>query len=278
MCQGINELTEAMPRSVPSDDGWTVLLLAGDRPGGDPLVDHFGAGSKPLVQVGSRPMIAHVLQTLLNHPSISEVWVMAQQPEMLMQHPEVARFEASGRVRLFVSNFSISGSIGAALGNPKLAWPVLVTTADHVLLDAAMIDSFLDTAVTGDIAVGLVDKRVMEHAGLAGARTWLPFRDVQATGANLFAFRSERVISALEFWKRLEVHRKRPWRMAWEIGPLLLLRFLLRQLTLEQAFAAIGCRLGLEAVPALLPFARAGVDVDKLSDHQLAERLLAEKS
>lgn len=275
---GNTEILEAVPRSEKTNGAWTVLLLAGDRSGGDPLANHFGVESKPLVQVAERPMIAHTLQTLLSHPSIREVWVMAQQPRMLMDHPAVAGFEASGRILRYVSNSSISGSINAVLADPRLSWPVLVTTADHVLLSAAMIDSFLAAAAHGDVVVGLVDQRVMSDEGLADARTWLPFRDVQATGANLFALRSERVVPALEFWKRLEGHRKRPWRMAWEIGPLLLLRFLLRQLTLKQAFAAISRRLGVEAIPVLLPFARAGVDVDKLADHQMVERLLASKS
>lgn len=254
---------------------WTAVLLAGDRPGGDPLAHEFGVRSKSLVPVGGKPMLAYVIETLLAHPSVGEIIVLAQAPEALFENEALAAYRLNPRIRLATSGASIAGSISDTLRADVAEWPVLVTTADHVLLDHRMIDWFMAEACVCDVAVGMVNRQVAGKEHLDQGRTWIPFRDVQITGANLFAFRSARVFSGLEYWQRLETHRKRPWRMAWEIGPALLALFLLRRLSLTDAFARIGSKLGFTASAVQIPFARAGVDVDKAADHQLVEGLLS---
>jgi hypothetical protein len=97
---------------------------------------------------------------------------------------------------------------------------------------------------------------------------------VDVTGANLFALNSRAVFPALSYWRSLESDRKKPWRMAWKLGPSLLLSFLLRRLSLIEAFGAAGRKLGVKARPVRIPFAHAGVDVDKLADHSLVEGML----
>ena len=138
-----------------------------------------------------------------------------------------------------------------------------------------MVDWFLDQACECDVAVGTVNRDSAATEDLDCGRTWMRFKDAQVTGANLFALRSDRVLPGLGFWQKIESHRKKPWRMAWEIGPGLLLRLLLKQIPFENAISEIGHRLGLEARALQIPYARAGVDVDKPSDHALVESLLA---
>ena len=252
---------------------WKAVLLAGDRPGGDPLARQFAVSSKSLVPVAGKPMLGHVLDALVAHPRIGEVLVLAQYPEALFGHPALIRHGHDPRVRLVRSGRSIAASLAATLRDSD--WPVLVTTADHVLLDSPMLDWFLSHSDNCDVAVGVADRRVAAAEALDGGRTWLRFSDVDVTGANLFAFHNARVFAGLEYWQHLESHRKKPWRMAWELGPLLLLRLVFRRLSLDEGFAAIGRRLGLKTRAVRIPYARAGVDVDKYADHVLVEGLLA---
>lgn len=220
-------------------------------------------------------MLAHVLQTLLSHPQIGEVFVLSQDPELLFDNPAIAPFRADPRVRLAPSGSGIASSIEGTLRQDWLDWPVLITTSDHVLLDKGTLDWFLDHSAECDVAVGMVDREAFKTDGLDSKRTWLRFRDVDVTGANLFALNSRAVFKGLTYWQSLEGDRKKPWRMAWKLGPTLLLNFLLRRLTLIEAFGAAGRKLGVEARPVRIPFAHAGVDVDKLADHSLVEGMLA---
>jgi hypothetical protein len=54
----------------------------------------------------------------------------------------------------------------------------------------------------------------------------------------------------------------------------LALRALTRTITLGMAMRNAGWRLGFYARPVPLPFPEAGIDVDKPSDHALAEQIL----
>ncbi|MEO0063396.1 MAG: hypothetical protein RLZZ08_1956, partial [Pseudomonadota bacterium] len=238
---------------------WNAILLAGDRPGGDPLAQHFGVASKALVPIGGRAMAAHGLATLLAHPRIAQVTVLAQDPEGLLAHADLSPFRDDPKLHLARSGQGIAGSVAATLRALPDPWPVLVTTADHVLLDRAMLDWMFDHAGGSDVAVGLVSRAVIEAEQFDTRRTWLRFRDADVTGANLFALTTPRAFAALDYWQGMEAHRKSPLRLAWGLGPVLLLAILLRRLSVAAAFAAIGRKLGVSAAPILIPHARAGV-------------------
>jgi len=75
-------------------------------------------------------------------------------------------------------------------------------------------------------------------------------------------------------WRRVEQQRKKPWRVAAVFGPVLLLGYLLRLFTLDQAMARISARLGVKVAAVKMPMAEAAIDVDKVADLELAERIL----
>lgn len=257
---------------------WNTILLAGDRPGLDPLAAHFGVASKALVPVAGQVMASRVLETLVNHPRLGRVHVMAQDTARLFAHPDMVGMAHHPRVCPVPSGRGIAASIAATLRLHAPEWPLLVTTADHVLLNRQMLDSFIEQSGDCDVAVGMVTRATSADEGLDGGRTWMPFRGAQVTGANLFALKSPRALAALEYWQKMEEHRKKPLAMAARLGPRLLLSMLFRQLSVEQAIAEVGNKLGLEARAVLIPHARAGVDVDKLADHQLVTELLAQSA
>lgn len=253
---------------------WSVILLAGSRPGGDPLAAHFGQTSKALVPVAGRPMIAYVLDSLLSVPAVHAITVLAQQPDVLMQDSRLAPFLGDPRVTTARSGDGIASSIAALVDDERLRWPVLVTTADHPLLDPAVLGHFMAESEDCDVAVGLVSRDVVKDLADPRHRTWLRFRDDAVSGANLFALRSPAVMSALRYWSALERHRKKPWRMAAKLGPALLLQVMLGRLSLDAAFDRAGQRLGVHARAIRLPFAHAAIDVDKLADHAQVEAII----
>ena len=108
-------------------------------------------------------------------------------------------------------------------------------------------------------------------------RTWVPFRDERYSGANLYVFRTPDALRAVEFWIRAESFRKQPWRIASTFGLGALLLFALRRLTLDAALGRMSQAIGARIEAVRLPFAEAAVDVDRLSDLELAERVLAER-
>lgn len=253
----------------------TAIVLAGQRPGIDPVAEHFGATSKSLVRVGGEAMLARVARTLLQTPAINTVMLLAQDIERQLADSDLVWLRNDDRVIPRGSGRTISGSVLKAFAEIRAGWPVLVTTADNVLISESLINEMLGVEGDHDLAVGFVERWRVEEACGPCSRTWLRFRDGEFTGANLFLFRSPAAVQILEFWARVEQDRKSLLKMAARFGPVLLLLVLTRRLTLGEALERAGNRLGIRVRPVLLSDGRAGVDVDKVADHVLAERLLA---
>ena len=252
---------------------WTVLLLAGQRPGIDPLAQAFGEQWKALVKVDGEAMLSRVAKTLLACPSVGRVVVVAQQPAILFAG-DCAWLATAPRVATAVSTSGIAVSVAALAGTDVAPWPVLVTTADHPLLTPAMVEAAIAGVGGADVGVGVVSSRTLLAAYPANRRTWLKFAGGNWTGANLFALATLKALPALMAWSEVERDRKKALTLIWHFGPLLALRALTRTITLAGALARAGNKLGAKVVPIDLPFAEAGIDVDKPSDHALAEQIL----
>jgi hypothetical protein len=82
-------------------------------------------------------------------------------------------------------------------------------------------------------------------------------------------------LPALELWQTIEQDRKKGWKIIAAFGPWLLLRVLLKSISLRDGLAKAGARLGLKASLIAMPMAEACIDVDKESDLVLAEKILA---
>ncbi len=254
--------------------GWTALVLAGQRPGVDPLAAAFGLQAKALIPVAGEAMLSRVLRALAAAPKIARIIVLAQDAQALLTSPELAWAAADRRITARVSGTTISGSVLAAINDPAIGLPVLVTTADNVMLTPATIAEFIAGAGTSDVSVAMVERKLLEATVGPNQRTWLTFRAGAFTGANIFALSAPGAANVLRFWEGIEQDRKSVLRLAAHFGPALMLKLLTRRLTVKGALSAAGARLGATIAPVLLSDGRMGVDVDKPEDHRLAERLL----
>jgi GTP:adenosylcobinamide-phosphate guanylyltransferase len=252
--------------------GWTAIVLAGSRPGMDAFAEAHGTDLKALIPVGGEPMVRRPVMALLASDRIGSVRVLAQQPGRI-----AAVLPADPRLTVAPSGATIAATLEAICNDPAVQWPVLVTTADHALLDAGMIDDFCERSAGADIAIAVVERRALLHRLPATRRTWLRFRGGAYSGANLFLLKSPRVAPAIALWRSAEQDRKKGWRLLWAMGPALFLGAALRLLTLDQALHKIGRKLRLDVRAVEMANPLAAVDVDKDSDLRLVEILLADR-
>ena len=248
---------------------WTALVLAGSRPGVDPFAAAHGTDLKALIPVGGVPMVARPVAALLASPHIVRVRVLAQAVDRI-----AAVMPDDPRVTVEASGATIAATLDAILADPATAFPLLVTTADHALLDAAMVDDFCTAAAGADLAIGMVERRQLMAKLPQTTRTWLHFRGQAYSGANLFAFGGPGAARAVSLWRSVEQDRKKGWRMIAALGPALLLGAVFRLRTLDQTLDAVGRRLGLTICKVELINPIAAIDVDKEADLVIAEHLL----
>lgn len=265
------------PAEQESAGRYTALVMAGTRPGGDPMARAAGVSHKCLLPVDGRPMILHVIEALLRSPSIGRVAISIESPEILEALPlgaERARIQTLPSAE--TPSLSVLKAV-EALGSPL---PLLVTTADHPLLQPALIERFCREAEAGgaDISAGLASSTVIQAAFPDSRRTYLKLRDGHFSACNLFALLAPQGLSAVRLWRRVERERKRPWRIAKAFGPRMLLAYFTGRLTLEAALARISALAGARAGAVVLPVAEAAVDVDKPEDLILVESILRQRA
>jgi GTP:adenosylcobinamide-phosphate guanylyltransferase len=249
---------------------WSAVVLAGSRPGGDPLAAEFGTDLKALIPVAGTAMVRRPVEALLASPAIARIIVLAQSPERI-----AAVLTDDPRLVVHRSGGTIAETLLGICDDPATQWPLLVTTADHALLDGAMVEEFCAAAEGADVAIAVVERRRLDARLPNSRRTWIGFKGGAYSGANLFALGSPRVAPAIALWRSVEQDRKKGGRLLLALGPAILLGAALRVLTLHQAIARIGRKLGLSIKAVEMSNPLAAVDVDKADDHRLAEAIIA---
>jgi len=249
---------------------WTAVVLAGSRPGVDPFAAEHGTDLKALIPVGGVPMVRRPVEALLASDVIGDIHVLAQDPDRIAEV-----LPADPRIRVAHSAGTIAETLLALCADPATEWPLLVTTADHALLDAPMIRDFCSRTARCDIAIGVVERRQLARKVRHAHRTWVKFRGGAYSGANLFAFRDRKVAAALELWRGVERDRKKALKLLWKIGPTIFWSAILRRRTLDETLRKVSRRVGvvIRAVEPANPL--AAIDVDKASDLEMVEQILA---
>jgi GTP:adenosylcobinamide-phosphate guanylyltransferase len=253
---------------------WNAVVLAAAR-GGDPLSKAFGVSHKCLLPVAGEPMLKRVVTTLSRHPAIGRIVIVIDD--------EAAARCALGatmrRVEVMPARDSAALSTAAALDAARFTGPVLVTTGDHALLDAAMLDHFIarSEALAADVTAAVALAETILERYPHAKRTFLSFGRDRVSGCNLYGLLTPQARQAVAFWQHIEANRKKPLKMAAAFGIVPLLRFLTGTIDLDGAFRLASARIGIIARPVVMPFAEAAIDVDKPEDKALAEEILARR-
>lgn len=251
--------------------GLTALVLAGSRGPHEPLAVYAGVSHKALIEVDGQTMVERVVNALAKLPQVTRIVVMIETPALLDSLPAL---RALGE-RVLSAPAAGSPSLSVAAALEQFGTPLLVTTADHALLQPEWLQYFLDHCPDHrDVCVALARREQVLAAVPDTQRTWLRFADGHFSGCNMFYLATPRAAGVVQFWRGLESDRKHPWRMLRRVGLGSALRYLFGKLSLREAVQRIGARSGAMAAIVELPFGRAAVDVDKPSDLDLVRRLI----
>lgn len=257
----------------PEQQQMTAIVLAGDRSKADALVEHSGVGAKALLELDGEPMVLRVLRALGGSRVVRRVILAGPEREAIDRSPEVARRIDRGDVAWEPPRASPSTSAWELMGSIPPEEAILLTTADHPLLTAEMVDAFgrQSLAADVDVTVGLAPHALVLEAYPGIRKTVLRFSDGEFCGCNLFAFVTPEGRSVASFWRKIEQQRKKPLRVIGMLGWWAVIRYRLGLLPLEEALAKLGKRLGLRIRAVILPYANAAIDVDSIADLDLVE-------
>jgi hypothetical protein len=167
-----------------------------------------------------------------------------------------------------------SASVAAALRAEGP--PLLVTTADHALLEPQWIKEFLSRVPPdADAAIAFARREVVKAASPETERTYLRFSDGELSGCNLFLLQTPAAEGAVRFWQKIEADRKRPLAMLKRLGLSYAVRYQTGRLRLDEALARLSELSDARLAAVLLDDGRAAIDVDKPQDLELVRRFTA---
>jgi len=258
----------------------TALVLAADRHAGDAVATAAGVACKALAPVGGVPMLHRVIASLRGSRRVGRITLIGPERAMLHQDADIERQLADGTLGWLEPADSPSASAAHALERESPGQPILLTTADHALLSPAIVDHFLERALSSgcDFAAGIAHLDTVRAGFPATRRTAIRLRGGPYCGCNLFVCLTTRGRRLAAFWRSVEEQRKHPWRViGGALGPAASLDYLLGRLTLEQALERLSSRLHMRIGSVILPFAEAAVDVDTAADLRLVEETLAQR-
>ncbi len=246
---------------------FNALVLAGSRGEVDAVATYAGVGHKALIALEGKTLLARVVGALEA--------AGAARIAVISSHPDV-RGEAL-RLGVDVIDEAAGPSLSVKRGAEVLGTPVLVTTADHALLQGDWVRHFLaEIPADVDVAALVAARATVEAAAPGTQRTWLKLADGHWSGCNLFWLSNGQSLGVIDLWRRVEAERKRPWRMAQILGPGMLLQYATGRLSLKDAAARLGRLAGVAAAIVETPYGLASVDVDKAADLDLVRKIVGD--
>ena len=245
---------------------FAALVLAGSRPGVDPLAGAEGKAHKALIEIEGRALLERVV-TALREAGAEPIAVSCDHPQVMdLARALGADVVPTGR----------GPSESVALAFEALGAPLVVTTADHALLEPRWIAALHEgTPADADVGLMLASREQIEQVLPGSRRTYLRLADGEWSGCNLFYLRTVQARNAIAVWERVEADRKRPWRIVSRLGLGTLVAYALGRLTMAQGIATLGKRMGVAASLVKAPDGLAAVDVDKPDDLNDIRALLA---
>ena len=261
------------------DARYTALVLAASRGNLDPLAQAGGVSHKCFIDIAGRPMLSRVVEAVMASPRVGRTIVAIEPASMDEARALLAPLPGSDRIEYVASRENIGTSVAAAAQGDML--PLVITTGDNALHTEAMVTFFCD-ALDGLLAEGAVDGALgltPAEAVLAkypeGNRAFHRFRDGAFSSCNLYAILTPRGLDGARVFNSGGQFGKKPRRLIGAFGLFAFLLYKSRMLSLRAFLKFVSRAIGVKAAPVLMPFAEGPIDVDRMQDWQLANRIVA---
>ena len=263
-----------------ADQRYTALVLAAARGGArDPLAQAGQVSHKAFIDLAGEPMLRRVVEGVVDSGRVGQVIVSIEQDAMEEAKQVLAGLEAQVPIVYTRSHESIGVSVAAIEQAFPDALPMIITTGDNGLHTGEIVRSFCDQldSVTADGALGLTDARHVLEKYPDGARAFHRFRDGQFSSCNLYAFLTPRAFKGAAIFNGGGQFGKKPKRLIGAFGLAAFLVYKSRLIKVRPFIRFLSRAIGVSTAPVFLPFAEGPIDIDRMNDWQLAERIIRER-
>jgi GTP:adenosylcobinamide-phosphate guanylyltransferase len=253
-----------------------ILVLAGRRGAhSDPLAEAMGVSHKAMVPVAGEAMVGRVLRIVDEAFPDAPIFVSVEDFGVIAAEPTVARLAAGGRLTAVEAEDHIVDSVVAA--SRTTGFPLLITTADNVLMTVEGLRAFAADGAKGDTdaLVMMAEKKDILAAHPDGQRRFYKFRDGEYSNCNLFWLAGARALAGTEGFRYGGQFAKRKRDAVKALGLTTLFLYVSGLTTLDGMFRHFSRRFGARIRPMVVRDGRLAIDVDNERTHRVAEEILA---
>ena len=186
-----------------SQTKFTAVVLAADRGPGDPVARAAGVRCKSMTPINGTPMVFRVLDALSASSEV-EARILCGPPQSILDmEPDLDARIRSDNIRWVENQQTPSTSASHVFQSLPETAPILLTTADHAMLNADIVDYFGQKARSSgcDVVVGLARHELVTEAYPGTQRTATHLQDGSYCGCNLFAFLTPGARRAAAVWR-----------------------------------------------------------------------------
>ena len=259
------------------DGPFTGLVLAASRGNLDPLAQAGGVSHKCFIDIAGQPMLRRVVSAVMASGRIGRT-IVAIEPESIAEAKEIlAGLPGADTIEYVASRENIGSSV-AAVATPELL-PLVITTGDNALHTPELVRYFCDALdeVKEDGALGLTPAEYILAKYPEGNRAFHRFRDGAFSSCNIYALLTPKSLEAPRVFKSGGQFGKKPRRLIGAFGLFAFLLYKSRLFTLKTVLKALSRTVGVSTAPVLIPFAEGPIDVDRMQDWELANRIIRER-
>lgn len=246
-----------------------AIILAGRKNEGKLREAAPGVEWEALIPIGSRSMVAYVVNAVKEGIDgavcvVGPESIAAECPGALVARPGNSLTE---NVLIGLNALEQSG---------RRPQELLLCTSDVPMLTPEAVRDFVQRChrFPADFHYSIVSKSDAEAQYPGVKRTYVRTRDGTFTGGNMLLVKPEVVTKCVRQAEDFIKYRKSPLKLARLIGFTIVLRLLFNGLRVPDLEKRVSELLGVTGRAVQTPYAAIGVDVDKLSDLELARRVL----
>ncbi|MBO9712274.1 NTP transferase domain-containing protein [Sphingomonas sp.] len=262
-----------------TDKRYTALVLAASRGNQDPLAQAGGVSHKCFIDIAGEPMLRRVVKAVADSGRVKRIIVQIE-PESTEEAKAILAPLGLEAITVYTpSGSSIGTSVGAVAETFPDALPLVITTGDNALHTAEMFKYFCDHLddLKVDAGLGLTPARYVLEKYPEGNRAFHRFADGQFSSCNLYALLTPHGFEAAKVFNSGGQFGKKPKRLIGAFGLVAFLVYKSRLTKLNTFLRFLSGVLKVKTAPVVMPFAEGPIDVDRMVDWELANRIVAER-
>ena len=253
------------------------VVTAGGLPGPeDPLYPITQGKPKALIDMDGRTMLERVMDALQTAQHVDRIVLVGLEDDMGMSFKRPID-------RYLPDHGSLVGNVLAGIewlrqDDPNID-TVLFCTSDLPALTGPNVDSFIERCEPFDKGIYyiFVPEEAMEARFPGSKRTYVKLKGIEVAGGDVAIAQADLADTHEELWRTLTNARKHAWKLARIIGFRLLIKYLLRRLTIKEIEETATRIIGQPAELVLDAPAEMAMDVDKPQQLELLRADLQHK-